>query len=94
MSRRAAARGQTALTTRHQRPLQRAHLRCESQPGASARPLFAERTSTAGHRIARSRDAYFPAVANRSICRSWYLRCRAVDSVSGWMDAKCFASIS
>jgi hypothetical protein len=39
MSRRAEARGQTALPTRRQRTRHRAHLRCESQPGAAARPL-------------------------------------------------------
>jgi len=38
-SRMAAACGQTALQTRSQCPRQRTHLRCETQPGASAQPL-------------------------------------------------------
>jgi len=38
-SRMAAACGQTALPPPRQRPRQRAHLRCETQPGASAQPL-------------------------------------------------------
>ncbi|MFM7039523.1 MAG: hypothetical protein ACKO2L_17560, partial [Planctomycetaceae bacterium] len=38
-SRMAAACGQTALQTRSQCPRQCAHLRCETQPGASAQPL-------------------------------------------------------
>jgi len=38
-SRMAAACGQTALPTPRQRPCQRAHLRCETSPGASAQPL-------------------------------------------------------
>ncbi|MFM7036725.1 MAG: hypothetical protein ACKO2L_03300, partial [Planctomycetaceae bacterium] len=39
-SRMAAACGQTALKTTQQRSQQRAHLRCETQPGASAQPLL------------------------------------------------------
>ena len=39
LSRMAAACGQPAPPTRRQRPFQRAHLRCGTQPGASAQPL-------------------------------------------------------
>jgi len=40
ISRMAAACGLTGLQTNGQRPCQRAHLRCETSPGASAQPLL------------------------------------------------------
>jgi hypothetical protein len=44
-SRLAAACGPTPLSTRQQRPWQRVHLRCETQPGASAQPLISRKHS-------------------------------------------------
>jgi hypothetical protein len=72
----AAARGQTALPTRCQNPHQRAHLRCESQPGASARPLkrapSARNTTTDCRPSAGCRDAVDSRLALR-ICAPFLL---------------------
>ncbi len=73
LSRLAAACGQTRLSTRQRRPWQRAHLRCESQPGASAHPLAfpAAGRQSAGkgrckHDGKRPSAARAPSVRNRS----------------------------
>jgi len=52
----AAACGQTAMPPPRQRPHQRAHLRCETQPGASAQPL----TQPHGGSLRANAPAYAP----------------------------------
>jgi hypothetical protein len=55
-SRLAAACGPTPLSTRQRRLCQRAHLRCESQPGASAHPLCPSALPAAWRQPAGQRD--------------------------------------
>jgi hypothetical protein len=79
LSRLAAACGQTRLSTRHQRHWQRAHLRCETQPGASARPLFPSAMSS---RLAAACGQTSLSTRRQRPCQRAHLRCETQPGAS------------